>query len=59
VAGRAAARDPEAQELEEGVDRIDEDGELTVPNDEVLGEELDEGELDAEPEELALDEVEE
>jgi DNA-directed RNA polymerase subunit beta len=59
VAGRAAARDPEAQELEEGVDRIDEDGELTVPNDEVLGEELDEGELAAEPEELALDEVEE
>jgi DNA-directed RNA polymerase subunit beta len=59
VAGRAAARDPEAQELEEGVDRIDEDGELTVPNDEVLGEELDEAELDAEPEELALDEVEE
>jgi DNA-directed RNA polymerase subunit beta len=46
VAGRAAARDPEAQELEEGADRIDEDGELTVPNDEVLGEELDEEDLE-------------
>jgi DNA-directed RNA polymerase subunit beta len=45
VAGRAAARDPEAQELEEGADRIDEDGELTVPNDEVLGEELEEDDL--------------
>ena len=41
VADRAAAaRVPEAQELEEGADRTDEDGELTVPNDELLGEEL-------------------
>ena len=31
VAGRAAARDPEAQELEEGADRIDGDGELDRP----------------------------
>ena len=31
VADRAAARAPGAQELEEGVDRTDDDGELTVP----------------------------
>jgi DNA-directed RNA polymerase subunit beta len=48
VADRAAARAPEAQELEEGVDRNDEDGELTVPNDELLGEELVEDDLDSE-----------
>ncbi len=45
VAGRVAARDPEAQELEEGADRIDGDGELTVPNDEQLPGEFDEGDL--------------
>jgi DNA-directed RNA polymerase subunit beta len=45
VADRAAARAPGAQELEEGVDRTDDDGELTVPNDELLGEEVVEGEL--------------
>ena len=45
VADRAAARAPEAQELEEGADRTDADGELTVPNDELLGEELDEDDL--------------
>jgi DNA-directed RNA polymerase subunit beta len=48
VADRAAARAPEAQELEEGVDRTDDDGELTVPNDELLGEELVEGDLESE-----------
>jgi DNA-directed RNA polymerase subunit beta len=46
VAGRAAPRDPEAQEVEEGVDRLDEDGELALPNDEVLGEVLVEEDLD-------------
>ena len=46
VADRAAARAPEAQELEEGADRADEDGELTVPNDELLGEELVEDDLE-------------
>ena len=45
VADRAAARAPDAQELEEGADRTDEDGELSVPNDELLGEELDEDDL--------------
>jgi len=34
---RAAARQPEAQELEEGQERIDESGELTLPADEQLG----------------------
>jgi DNA-directed RNA polymerase subunit beta len=42
VAGRAAARDADAQEVEEGVDRVDAEGELTVANDEDLPEELDE-----------------
>ena len=51
VADRAAARAPGAQELEEGVDRTDDDGELTVPNDELLGEELVEGDLDAKDDE--------
>ncbi len=34
---RAAARQPEAQELEEGQERVDQTGELTVPADEALG----------------------
>jgi DNA-directed RNA polymerase subunit beta len=34
---RAAARQPEAQELEEGQERVDETGELTLPADEQLG----------------------
>ena len=52
VADRAAAaRVPEAQELEEGADRTDEDGELTVPNDELLGEEIVEEDLEIEAEE--------
>jgi hypothetical protein len=33
---RAAARQPTAQELEEGQDRVDQDGELALPADEVL-----------------------
>jgi DNA-directed RNA polymerase subunit beta len=68
VAGRAAGRDPEAQELEEGVERVDVEGELTVANDEELPEELDEDDLAAEEDEdedeeedvaLELEEVEE
>ena len=46
VAGRAAARDPEAQELEEGADRVDADGELTVAVDEALPAEVAEDDLD-------------
>jgi DNA-directed RNA polymerase subunit beta len=34
---RVAAREPTAEELEEGAERVDEDGELTVPTDELLG----------------------
>jgi DNA-directed RNA polymerase subunit beta len=41
---RAAARQPAAQELEEGQDRVDEAGELTLPADEQLGD-LDEAEI--------------
>ncbi len=57
VAGRATARDPEAQELEEGADRVDDEGELSIPNDEVLGEELVEDDLEplADDGDLALD----
>ena len=43
---RAAARPPEAQELEEGQERVDESGELTLPADEDLG---DVDELAADP----------
>jgi DNA-directed RNA polymerase subunit beta len=45
VAGRAEAREPDAQEVEAGVDRVDEDGELTVPNDEAIDEQLTEDDL--------------
>jgi DNA-directed RNA polymerase subunit beta len=40
---RAAARQPTAEEAEEGQERVDTDGELTLPADEQLGD-LDEGE---------------
>jgi len=34
---RAAVREPTAEEVEEGADRVDDTGELTLPADEVLG----------------------
>jgi DNA-directed RNA polymerase subunit beta len=34
---RAAARQPTAEEAEEGQERIDQDGEMALPNDEELG----------------------
>src|SRR5437773_8176365 len=34
---RAAAREPTAEELEEGQERIDQDGEMQLPADEALG----------------------
>jgi DNA-directed RNA polymerase subunit beta len=53
---RVAAREPTAEELEEGQERVDESGELTVPADEALGDLAesavaleDEGEASAEP----------
>ena len=49
VAGRAAARDPEAQELEEGADRVDADGELTVADDEAARRGVVEDDLDLAP----------
>jgi DNA-directed RNA polymerase subunit beta len=50
---RAAARPPTAEEAEEGQERVDQDGELALPNDEELGD-LDEvAVLDEEPEEEA------
>ncbi len=53
---RAAARLPEAQELEEGQERVDETGELTVPADEALGHVT---EVELSPAEEAEEEVEE
>ena len=47
---RAAARQPTAEELEEGQERVDQDGEMALPNDEELGD-LDEVETDEEAEE--------
>jgi DNA-directed RNA polymerase subunit beta len=53
---RAAARPPEAQELEEGQERVDESGELTLPADEALG---DLNDVDLTPAEAAGEEAEE
>ena len=44
---RAAARQPTPQEVDEGQDRVDQDGELALPADESL-EDLDSIELDDE-----------
>jgi DNA-directed RNA polymerase subunit beta len=37
-AARLSAREPTAEELEEGAERLDEEGELSVPTDELLDE---------------------
>ena len=52
---RAAARPPTAEEVEEGQERVDQDGELALPADEAL-EDLDDVELA--PEEAAEEEAE-
>jgi DNA-directed RNA polymerase subunit beta len=59
---RAAARQPTAEEAEEGQDRIDQDGEMALPNDEELGD-LDEVDVadeegDEEPAPVDLADVE-
>ncbi|MGZ4406915.1 MAG: hypothetical protein ACXVFG_15445, partial [Gaiellaceae bacterium] len=51
---RAAAREPTAEEVEEGQERVDQDGELALPADESLGD-LDDVEVTAE--EVAEEEV--
>jgi DNA-directed RNA polymerase subunit beta len=53
---RAVGRPPTAEEAEEGQERVDEDGEIALPNDETLGdlsdvEVADEGTEEAAPEE--------
>jgi DNA-directed RNA polymerase subunit beta len=55
---RAAARQPTAEEAEEGQERVDEDGELSLPADEVL-DDLDDVEVESgeSPAEEAEDEV--
>jgi DNA-directed RNA polymerase subunit beta len=56
---RAAAREPTAEELEEGQDRVDESGEMSLPADEDLGDlDIEAGvDSDLEEEEPALEEV--
>src|SRR5262245_33760972 len=51
---RAAAREPTAEEAEEGQDRVDEDGEMALPNDETLGDLSDVEVLDENDEEPVL-----
>jgi DNA-directed RNA polymerase subunit beta len=53
---RAAARQPTAEEVEEGQERNDQDGELKVPADEALGDLTD---VEVEPEVVATEEAEE
>jgi DNA-directed RNA polymerase subunit beta len=58
---RAAARQPTAEEVEEGQERVDQDGEMALPNDEELGDLTDVEVLDETEEEapaLAEGEVE-
>jgi DNA-directed RNA polymerase subunit beta len=56
---RAAAREPTAEELEEGQERVDQEGELTVPADEALGDLVEaEGDGEAEPVDADLADVE-
>ncbi len=53
---RAAARQPTAEEVEEGQERVDQDGELTLPADEALGDLAD---VEVAPEAAATEEAEE
>jgi DNA-directed RNA polymerase subunit beta len=58
---RVAARELTAEEAEEGAERVDESGELTVPTDELLGEVAEAAvasEVDGEPVEADLADVE-
>jgi DNA-directed RNA polymerase subunit beta len=53
---RAAARPPTAEEAEEGQERVDQDGEMALPNDEELGDLTD---VEPTPDEAAEEEAEE
>ncbi len=53
---RAAAREPTAEEVEEGQERVDQDGELALPNDESLADVADPNQS---PQEVAEEEAEE
>ena len=53
---RAAARQPTAEEVEEGQERVDQDGEMALPNDEELGDLTD---VDVAPAAQAEEEAEE
>jgi DNA-directed RNA polymerase subunit beta len=51
---RAAAREPNAEELEEGQERVDQDGEMALPNDEAL---VDVADPNLAPDEAAAEEA--
>jgi len=53
---RTTPRPPTAEEVEEGQERVDQDGDLKVPTDEVLGDLAD---VEVAPEEVATEEAEE
>jgi DNA-directed RNA polymerase subunit beta len=53
---RAAAREPTAEEVEEGQERVDQDGELALPNDESL---VDVADPNQSPQEVAEEEADE
>jgi len=53
---RAAAREPTAEEVEEGQERVDQDGELKLPADEVLGDVTDAEPIDADLADVELEE---
>jgi DNA-directed RNA polymerase subunit beta len=51
---RAAARQPTAEEVEEGQERVDQDGELSLPADEALGDLAD---VEVDPQAAATEEA--
>jgi hypothetical protein len=53
---RAAAREPTAEEVEEGQERVDQDGELKLPADEVLGDVTDAEPVDADLADVEIEE---
>jgi DNA-directed RNA polymerase subunit beta len=54
---RAAAREPTAEEAEEGQERVDQDGEMALPNDESLGDLSDVEVLDSNDDEEETEEA--
>jgi len=53
----SAPREPTAEEAEEGQERVDQDGEMALPNDETLGDLSDVEVVDEEEEEEGTEEA--